>query len=73
MIPSICISKYSICLYFYRILLVIKIYSIINKPLTSGVVTNLASQQIRDNINADVMNNARKLFQEMDRNDVQRK
>ena len=48
----------------------LKIYSIINKPLTSGAVTNLASQQIRDNLDNEILKSAKKLIAGMDKNEL---
>ena len=48
----------------------LKIYSIINKPLTSGAVTNLASQQIRDNLDTDILKSAKKIFDKIDKNEL---
>ena len=48
----------------------LEIYSIINKPLSSGAVTNLASQQIRDNLDADLLKSAKKMFDNIDKNEL---
>ena len=48
----------------------LKIYSIINKPLSSDAAANLATQQIRNNLDPDIFRSAKKIFDNMDNNEI---
>ena len=48
----------------------LKIYSIKNKPLSSDAAANLATQQIRNNLDPDIFRSAKKIFDNMDKNEL---